>query len=430
MSQNSTLSSYRWVIEVLLLLLLMAQSLTWLAPAPILEEIKKGLGISLASAGLIISVIALCIGIFSVLGAVVAERMGALRALMVGIWLMALGQLASGYVTTFPQLLACRVLEGVGYGIVIAPPGTLLMQWFGEAEWPYINMVNFGFGYVGMTAVFRVTPPLFAATGHSWQAVLFYYGAGSAVVAVLWTLLGRERNAELAGGGPASASAAQGSALGEVARMRNILLVAAGLFGGMWVFQLYTAFLPQFFRTYRDMTLSQASLMTQVLPFAGMFAAVGGGIGTGMTGLRKPFTWPVASLTLFGCAGAILIADPMWIRLSLVLVGIGSAGSLAALTTLMMELPGMTPVRVGASMGFVWAVGYLGAFISPFLGGALAARFGLFAVMLAFLVFQFLPIVTNYFLPETGPGRKRGAIAAAQAASGVSVAEQQQRSAR
>jgi predicted MFS family arabinose efflux permease len=54
----------------------------------------------------------------------------------------------------------------------------------------------------------------------------------------------------------------------------------------------------------------------------------------------------------------------------------------------------------------------LGAFISPFLGGALAARIGLRAVMLSFLVFQFLPIVTMYFLPETGPGRARYKIAA------------------
>ena len=42
----------------------------------------------------------------------------------------------------------------------------------------------------------------------------------------------------------------------EVAKMRNVLLIAAGLFGGMWVFQIYTAFLPEFFRTYRGMTLS------------------------------------------------------------------------------------------------------------------------------------------------------------------------------
>ena len=158
MSQTSKLSPYRWVIETLLLLLLTAQSFAWLAPAPILQEIRNGLGISLSSAGLIISIIALCIGIFSLLGAVVAERIGPLRALIIGIWLMAIGQVASGYAPNFVALLACRVLEGVGYGLVIAPPGTLVMQWFGEGEWPYINMVNFSFGYVGLTAVLPLDP--------------------------------------------------------------------------------------------------------------------------------------------------------------------------------------------------------------------------------------------------------------------------------
>lgn len=408
------LSPYRWVIEVLLLLLLTAQSLTWLAPAPVLGEIRNGLKISLSDAGLIISIIALCIGIFSLAGALVAERIGALRALMIGIWLMAIGQVASGYAPNFAALLGCRVLEGIGYGFVIAPPGTLTMQWFGEGEWPYINMVNFAFGYVGLTAVFRATPALFAAVG-SWRMVLFWYGVGSAGVAVLWTILGREHPSPVITPAPSAieAPAERGSALMEVAKMRNVLLIAAGLFGGMWVFQIYTAFLPEFFRTYRGMTLSEASLMTQVLPFTGLFAALGGGIGTGMSGLRKPFTWPIAFATLIGCAGAITLPDPMWIRLSLVLVGIGAAGSLAAITTLLMELPGMNPVRLGAAIGFVWAIGYFGAFLSPFLGGALAAHYGLKAVMLGFLVFQFLPIVTMYFLPETGPGRARYEIEAA-----------------
>ena len=417
MSQPSKPSPYRWIIEVLLLLLLTAQSLAWLAPAPILQEIRNGLKISLGDAGLIISIIALCIGIFSLLGAVVAERIGALRALMIGIWLLAIGQVASGYAPDFAALLACRVLEGIGYGLVIAPPGTLTMQWFGAGEWPYINMINFAFSYVGLTVVFRATPALFAAVG-SWRMVLLWYGVGSAGVALLWTIFGREHRSETSVSAPGAveAPAERGSALMEVAKMRNVLLIAAGLFGGMWVFQIYTAFLPEFFRTYRAMTLSQASLMTQMLPLAGLFAALGGGIGTGMSGLRKPFTWPIAFTSLIGCAGAIVLRDPMWIRLSLVLVGIGAAGSLAALTTLLMESPGMNPTRLGAAIGFVWAVGYLGAFISPFLGGALAARIGLRAVMLGFLVFQFLPIVMFYFLPETGPSRARYEIAAASIA--------------
>jgi MFS transporter, CP family, cyanate transporter len=417
MSQHSNLSPYRWIIELLLLCLLTAQSFAWLAPAPILQEIKNGLGISLSSAGLIISIIALCIGIFSLLGAVVAERIGALRALLIGIWLMTIGQLASGYVPDFAALLACRVLEGVGYGLVIAPPGTLTMQWFGEGEWPYINMVNFSFGYVGLTLVFRATPALYTAAGSSWRMTLFWYGVLSAGVAVLWTLLGREHRSEAVAPAPSATEtpAQRESALAEVAKMRNVLLIAGGLFGGMWVFQIYTAFLPEFFRTYRGMSMAEASLMTQVLPFTGLFAALGGGIGTGMSGLRKPFTWPIAFTTLIGCAGALMIPDPIWIRASLVLVGIGSAGSLAAITTLLMELPAMTPVRVGAAMGFVWAIGYFGAFVSPFLGGALAAHIGLRAVMLSFLIFQFLPIVTMYLLPETGPGRRQYEIAAAEA---------------
>jgi hypothetical protein len=291
-----------------------------------------------------------------------------------------------------------------------------VMQWFGGGEWPYINMVNFSFGYVGLTAVFRATPALFAAVG-SWRMTLLWYGVGSAGVALLWSIFGREhRSASIAPAPVALDAPAERAALMEVARMTNVLLIAAGLFGGMWVFQIYTAFLPEFFRTYRGMSLAEASLMTQVLPFTGLFAALGGGIGTGMSGLRKPFTWPIAFATLIGCAGAITLPDPTWIRLSLVLVGIGSAASLAAITTLLMELPGMNPTRVGAALGFVWAIGYFGAFISPFLGGALAARIGLRTVMLGFLVFQFLPIVTMYFLPETGPGRTRYEIAAASTA--------------
>ena len=414
MNERAHLSPYRWVIELLLLLLLTVQSLTWLAPAPILDEIKKGLGISLGSAGLIISIIALCIGIFSILGAVVIEKLGALRCLQIGVWLMALSEIASGFAGSFSMLLVCRVLEGVGFGMVIAPPGALTMEWFGESEWPYINMINFAFGYVGLTAVFRITPTLFAAV-NSWQSVLFYYGLATAGVALLWTILGRQgTRAPVAT--EVEKQVATGSALVEVMKMRNVLLIAIGLFGGMWVFQLYTAFLPQFLRGFRGMSLAEASLLTQVLPLTGFFAVLAGGFGTALTGMRKPFTWPIAIFTLVGCIGAIELSNPTWIGLSLVLVGIGSAGSLVAIVTLMMELPNMNPTRIGAALGFVWAVGYFGAFLSPVLGGKLAATIGLRQVMLGFLVFQILPTVALYLLPETGPGRAGVEKAAERAA--------------
>src|SRR5579862_1255231 len=186
--QAARLSPYRWIIEVLILLTLLAQSLTWLAPAPLLGPISKNLHISLASAGLLISIIALCIAIFSMAGAIVMEKLGIMRALLLGVWLMSIAEILSGYSGSFGQLLLWRVLEGVGYGIIIAPPGALVMQWFGEHEWPYINMISALFGYVGLFAVFQMTAPLYSAVGSSWLSVLFYYGVISAAVALLWTI--------------------------------------------------------------------------------------------------------------------------------------------------------------------------------------------------------------------------------------------------
>jgi MFS family permease len=411
MADNKTAPAYRWVIEFLLIFALLAQALTWLAPAPILAPIMKELAISQGSAGLIISIIALCISIFSFLGAIVAERIGALRALLTGIWLLAGGAILSGYAPGFGFLLGCRVIEGIGFGLMISPPGTLVMQWFADAEWPYINMVNALCSYIGLFTVFSLTSPIYYALGSSWHAVLRDYGFGAASVALAWTLFGRERNTSpmaLAHSAPAE----KASVLMEVIRMRDVILIAIGLFGGMWVFQLYTAFLTLFFQNFRAMTMTEAANLTSILPLTGIFAAAAGGIGTGMLGLRKPFLWPIALTTLLGCAGAVILPSLGAMRFSLVLIGIGSAGSLAAITTLLMELPGMTPAKMGTGLAFVWAVGYAGAFISPFLGGALAASFGLRAVMLGFLAFQLLPVVCMYLLPETGPGRGRSRLAA------------------
>jgi predicted MFS family arabinose efflux permease len=411
MTSSKHLSPYRWIIEILAVLALFGQTSALLAPAPILGPIIKNLNITLGEAGLIISIIALCIGIFSMLGAVVMERLGARGAMLTGIWVLAVGQILSGYSTTFPTLMACRVIEGLGYGITIGPVGAFLMQWFGEKEWPYINMTNAVGAYIGITAIFSITVPLYTALGSSWMLVLRYYGFGCAVVALAWTLLGHERKNPLVEAAAAHKMAGS-SIISEVVRMRDVILLAVALFGVMWVFQLYTTFLPQYFREYRGLDLSEASALTAVLPTAGMFAALFGGLGTGFLGLRKPFLWPISILSLVGCLGAVTLVDPVMIKLALILIGVGIAGWGAAFSTLIMELPGMTPERTGTALSFIWSIGYAGAFMAPFLGGAIAGSTGLRSVMLGSLVFQVVTIVAFYLLPETGPSRARVAMVA------------------
>jgi predicted MFS family arabinose efflux permease len=403
MENTAKLSPYRWVIGLLLFLALFSQAVTWLAPAAILAPIIRSLAIGLGPAGLIISIIALCISVFSLLGAVIAQRVGSLRALLCGLWLMAIGQILSGYTTTLGALLACRLAEGVGSGVMIAPPATMVMEWFGEHERPYVNMINSLCSCVGFLAAFAITAPMFLALGASWQRVFFWYGIGTAGVALAWSIFGRERR--FAGEFPVAARS--GSVLGELIRRREVRLTAATVFGAMWVFQLYTAFLPQYFHEVRGMSLTRASALTAILPLTGIFASIGGGVGTAIARLRKPFTWPIACCPLVGCAGVILSSDPAVLQVSLALIGAGMAAPLPAVVTLFMELPWMTPDKIAGCFALVWSAAYAAAFLAPFVGGVLASKIGLRAVMLGFIAFEFLPIVAMYFLPETGPGRGR-----------------------
>ncbi len=201
----------------------------------------------------------------------------------------------------------------------------------------------------------------------------------------------------------------------DVLKMPDVVLVALATFGGMWVYQIFVTFLPQFFHDYHGLELKEASQLTAILPLAAIFAAAGGGFGTSLTGVRKPFTWPAATLMLLGGLATVTMPSVAGIRLALIMFGVGAAASPVAVTTLLMELPGMTPVKMGIGLALVWAAGYAGAFASPFLGGALAGSFGLRIVMLGFLAFQLIPIAAMYLLPETGPGA-RAAIAIVPAA--------------
>jgi len=265
--------------------------------------------------------------------------------------------------------------------------------------------------YVGLTALFAITPRVYHALGSSWQKTLTCYGISAAGAAILWLVLGRERQIATAGGYQARPP----SNLGEVLRMRGVILMSIALFGGMWVFQLYTSFLPEFFREYRGLGLDEASTLTGLLPLTGIVAAGFGGVANGIVGLRKPFLWPMAIVSTIGYLTAILLTEMAGIATGLILVGIGASGGLAATSTLMMELPGMTPAKLGPAFATIWAVGYTGAFISPILGGMLVPSLGLRNVLLFAATLQVLPIVAMYMLPETGRGR-RSLIVATSAA--------------
>ena len=410
MVDESQASPYRWVIEVLLIASLLVQEAIWLAPAPILEPIIKSFDIGLGLAGMLISIFALFIGVFAITSGLAGQRLGIIRSLVIGAWMMGIGGVLSGYATNYWTLFACRAVEGIGFGIIMGPGQALPMQWFPPREWPYINAVNLLCGNISLAVTFAVTAPLYYCFGSSWGATLSFYGALEVGVAILWTVFGRE-NKSTPEPVAAEPSDREPTRRLDVLKRADVLLAALGICGGVWNTSLHGAFMPQFFHTYRGLTLTQAGTLAAIPTMAAIAGSLLGGVASGLAGRRRPFTWPLG-LVGVGCSlGTLLIPGYRGIFAAQLLGGLFGSMVWPVVVTMTMELPGMTPELAHTALACAWGTAFVGGFFAPMVAGALAQLIGLQASMIIFTLVGLCQLAF-YFIPETASGHEALQVAA------------------
>ena len=409
MVNESQASPYRWVIEALLISGLLVQEAIWLAPAPILEPIIKSFNIGLGRAGMLISIIALFIGVFAITSGLVGQRLGIVRSLVLGAWLMGIGGVLSGYTTSYWALFACRAMEGIGFGIIMGPGQALPMQWFPPREWPYINAVNLVCGNISLAVTFAVTAPLYYQLGSSWGATLTFYGVLEVGVAILWTIFGRENKVATPPATPSSSYNSPTRRL-DVLKRTDVLLAAVGIFGGVWTTSLHGAFMPQFFHTHRGLTLTQAGTLAAIPTIAAIAGSLLGGVASGLAGRRRPFTWPLGLFGVCCSLGTLLIPRYAGIFTTQLLGGLIGSMVWPVVVTMTMELPEMTPELAHTALACMWGAAFIGGFFAPMIAGAAAQVIGLQASMIIFTLVGLFQLAF-YFIPETA--RRREVLQAA-----------------
>jgi NNP family nitrate/nitrite transporter-like MFS transporter len=411
MVNETQASPYRWVIEALLISGLLVQEAIWLAPAPILEPIIKSFNIGLGRAGILISIIALFIGVFAITSGLVGQRLGIIRSLILGAWLMGIGGVLSGYATNYWALFACRAMEGIGFGIIMGPGQALPMQWFPPREWPYINAVNLVCGNISLAVTFAVTAPLYYHFGSSWGATLTFYGVLEVGVAILWTIFGRENKSAPAAETAPSSYTKPAPRL-DVLKRTDVLLAAVGIFGGVWTTSLHGAFMPQFFHTHRGLSLTQAGTLAAIPTIAAIAGSLLGGVASGLAGRRRPFTWPLGLIGV-GCSmGTLLIPNYSGIFASQLMGGLIGSMVWPVVVTMTMELPEMTPELAHTALACMWGAAFIGGFFAPMIAGAAAQLIGLQAAMIIFTLVGLCQLAF-YFIPETAGSREVLQVAAA-----------------
>ena len=188
MSQKSLAKSavqilpYAWVILFVVYLASVAAPLNQFKIPPLIPVLMQVLGINLSRAGSLMSVIALVGLILALPAGVILQRFGSKASGLLALGFIVAGAVLGAQADSYTSLMASRVVEGVGIGLItVIAPATIAI-WFPPARQGMPMGIWATSVPVGSVLMYNLAPALAEARG--WQAV-WWLGAGFALVTML-----------------------------------------------------------------------------------------------------------------------------------------------------------------------------------------------------------------------------------------------------
>ena len=398
-SPTTDAAPYRWVIEASLLLLNFSMGLSFLAVAPLFPLIIDAYEVNRATASLLVGVTTLGVAIAIVPCSILAARLGTRWSVALGGLLMSSMALAP-LAESFAVLLLARVGFALGAATTLSAIPPVVMRWFPVRELPLVNGANVVAQSLGITISMALAARLAAAI--NCEMALFLFACVTLTGTVTWLLVGRDPE------GADSADTPMFHLPDLVATMRSraTWLLGMGLAGMLGANVAFASWLPTFYHEEFSFSLERAGTLGALLALFGIAGSLLGSTLPVRFPKRRPFLiaagllLPVVSLGTFTTmSGAVLYP-------SLAVLGVLAWISMPLMFTIPMELPGMTPARVGVTTALVIAVGNTSGFFAPLIVGTLRDTTGAFTAGLLFAAALGLTLaVAGWLMPETGGQR-------------------------
>jgi len=285
--EKSQISSYAWVILVVVYFASVVAPFIQFKIPPIMPLLMQEFGIDLTRAGLLMSSIALIGLLLALPTSILLQRFGPKITLVVSLALMALGAGVGALSTTFAALLGSRVIEGMGIGLMgIAAPATIAM-WFPPERRGTPMGIWATWVPVGFVLIYNIAPTMVVSLG--WQSI-WWLGAGFAVLMmVACGLLIRRSPMQ----DQMDQQAEPTPGLKHALANRNVWLLALE-FGCMSFAMLGVAtYYPTFLSEVRGYPLGQAAFLASLGTLVILFSAPAAGLLADRIGsLRLVFALP------------------------------------------------------------------------------------------------------------------------------------------
>jgi MFS transporter, ACS family, D-galactonate transporter len=401
--QDNQSSSYRWYMLALATLTgTFVVAITASCMPVLFKEISDDLGLNLIQIGTVWGMVTLAGVFFNIPSGVISDRFKTRNVLTILCLLVGITGALRGLSHNFLTLTITVFLNGIARTSVPVTLTRAVGIWF---KGPKLGMamgiftVGIGFGFL--------LGPLISATFLSpwlggWRNVMYFYGAISVVISILWFVIGRELPRNKAISYPGDISIKQSVA--RVIKLKPVWLLALILLFRNGEIMSIVGYLPLYLRE-KLWTPATADVTLSVFYAASTLFAIPLTILSDRLGLRKTVLLPALLLSILSTALIPVVPDNLiWVLM--VLGGGFVDGFMALVITMLMESEGVGMENAGIAVGIVFTMGLVGAVAAPPLGNSLAAAgagmpfyFWAGMAVVAFVLFL--------FFKETGSGKMK-----------------------
>ena len=153
-------SKYRFVIGLMICVSQMVIIVSFSLVSPLVTVISRDTGIELSLVGYLATAFMLSVGV-SVMGATfILEKLGVRRSMILAMTLSAVGGIGMLWAEGLAAMLVCRIVAGIGLGIVGTGFSAVTVAWFPQRERPgFVTVYTLSSSLVS-AACFAVAIPL------------------------------------------------------------------------------------------------------------------------------------------------------------------------------------------------------------------------------------------------------------------------------
>ena len=291
--EKSLIAPYAWVILAVVYFASVVAPFNQFKIPPLMPVLMQTFQIDLTQAGLLMSIIAMIGLVLALPTGIILQRLGPKAALLIALGLMAIGACLGALANDFAGLLASRIVEGLGMGLMgVTAPATIAM-WFPPERQGTPMGIWATWVPVGSVAIYNLSPVMASSIG--WQSI-WWIGAGFAVVMIV--ISGVLIIRPPAQGQPDRQTPA-GLNVKDALTNRNIWLLALAFACMNLTMISLGTYYPTFLNEVRGYPLGQAAFLSSVTTLVVLFSAPAAGWLSDRIGSRRlVFSLPFLGLAV------------------------------------------------------------------------------------------------------------------------------------